>query len=124
MLVERLQHSVDRRLDQLPVVGFVDIERADAFEEVAEQIELTEGLLVRFRRLRGHRSDEDQRGDGDRRENITHKPCSPSVRAAIQGSGLIGLPSWRHSTYSVGPPDRRSAGSDRPPSGLYKASRS
>ena len=44
MRVERGQHAVDRRLDQLRVVRLLDIVGADALEHVAEQIELAVGV--------------------------------------------------------------------------------
>ncbi len=38
MRIERGQHAVDRRLDQLLLIGLFDIIGADFFEDVAEQI--------------------------------------------------------------------------------------
>jgi hypothetical protein len=40
MRIERGQHAVDRRLDQVGFVDLLDILRADALEDVAEQVEL------------------------------------------------------------------------------------
>ena len=44
MRVERGQHAVDGGLDELPVVGLLDIIGADALEDVAEEIELPIGV--------------------------------------------------------------------------------
>ncbi len=44
MRIERGQHAVDRRLDQICVIGLLDIVGADALEHVAEQIELPVGV--------------------------------------------------------------------------------
>ena len=46
MRVERGQHAVDRGLDQLGLVGLLDIVGADALEHVAEQVELLVGVGI------------------------------------------------------------------------------
>ena len=53
MRIERGQHAVDRRIDQLGVVDRLDIIGAHALENVAEQIELAIGVRAdRFGRRR------------------------------------------------------------------------
>jgi hypothetical protein len=44
MRVERIQHAVDRRLDELLIAHLLDILRADPLEHVAEQVELAVGV--------------------------------------------------------------------------------
>ena len=44
MRIERGQHAVDRRFDQLGLVRLLDVVRADLLEHVAEQAELAIGL--------------------------------------------------------------------------------
>ena len=65
--VERTQHAVDRRFDQLRLVGLLDVVVANLLEHVAEQIELAigvggggEGALRQF----GQRMREDARSHG------------------------------------------------------------
>ena len=52
MRIEPGQHAVDRRFDQLGVVGLLDIVGADALEHVAEQAELPVGIGGRRSRAR------------------------------------------------------------------------
>ncbi len=42
--VEPGEHAVDRRFDQLVVVGHLDVVGADALENVAEQVEFAIGV--------------------------------------------------------------------------------
>ncbi len=46
MWVERCQHAVDRSLDQLGVLRLLDIVRAHALQDLAEEIELPVDLRV------------------------------------------------------------------------------
>ncbi len=70
--VQRLQHAVDRGLDQLLVRGLVDILGPHPFEDVAEQFELPEGLFVGLRRNRGSGNGRQHRRKCKRGDQFTH----------------------------------------------------
>src|SRR5216684_7369257 len=44
MGIEAIEHAVDRTLDQLAVIGLLDVMRAHPLENVAEQVELAVGI--------------------------------------------------------------------------------
>jgi hypothetical protein len=109
MGVERGQHAVDRRLDQLGVVRHLDVIGADALEDVAEQIELAVGIRHgRDRLAHGHEprlAVEGDGGDGAERRSehqVTRLPDHPrtfsSFLPAHQGEGSMAVPSLRNST--------------------------
>ena len=109
MRIEPGQHAVDRRFDQLGVVGLLDIVGAHPLEHVAEQAELPIG--VGGRRLRARAVEHDAGLGGDQRQgracrrteenegSLAHHPrtFSPSL-AAHHGPGSTGVPSLRNST--------------------------
>src|SRR6266480_1566425 len=114
MRVQPGQHAVDRRFDQLAVIGFLDVVSAHPLEHVAEQAELTIGV-VGCRGL-GARAVEQDAGLGchqgrgytcrraqEYQGSFAHHPRTfwPSV-AAHHGPGSTGIPSLRNSTYSTG----------------------
>jgi hypothetical protein len=101
--VERAQHPVDGRLDQLLVRGLLDVLGADALEHVAEQLQVTERVAGRLdaagERAEGGAGGE--RRDGDEAEpqrNLAHQPRTLSSREASQPAGSTGVPRWRSST--------------------------
>ncbi len=55
MRIEPGQHAVDRRFDELGVVGLLDVIGAHALEHVAEQVELPVGVRSRRSRRRAER---------------------------------------------------------------------
>ena len=109
MRIEPGQHAVDRRFDQLAVVGLLDVVGAHPLEHVAEQVELPVG--VRGGRLCARsdqhdvwlRRQEREPGTCDRTQenegSFAHHPrtFSPSF-VAHQGLGSMGVPSLRNST--------------------------
>ena len=113
MRIEPGQHAVDRRFDQLAVVGLLHIVGAYSFEHVAEQAELPIGVRGCRLRARAIKHDAglgcDQRhGYAGRRTeeyqgSLAHHPRTfwPSF-AAHHGPGSTGIPSLRNSTYSTG----------------------
>ncbi len=100
MRIEAGQHAGDRGLDQLAVVGLLDIVAAHALEHVAEQIELAIGVRGCGPGARAHqhrarlRDEQRQRCAGGRAEennrSLAHHPrtFSPSF-AAHHGPGSI-----------------------------------
>src|SRR6185312_14873673 len=113
MRIEAGQHAADRGLDQLAVVGLLDIVAADPLEHVAEQIKLAIGVRRRSARARSHQYrtwlgyEQRQRcaggGAQQNHRSLAHHPrtFSPSF-AAHHGPGSIGVPSFRNSIYSTG----------------------
>ena len=107
--IEAGQHAADRGLDQLAVVGLLDIVAAHALEHVAEQIELAIGVGGCRTRARSHQhgarlrdEERESRTGGGAEKNyrsLAHHPrtFSPSF-AAHHGPGSIGVPSLRNST--------------------------
>ena len=65
MRIERGQHAVDRRLDQLLVVRRLDVVVADALEHLAEQVELFIGAGGRGGLCPDTRGMERDAADGD-----------------------------------------------------------
>src|SRR5262245_8176664 len=113
MRIEPGQHAVDRRLDELAVVGLLHIVGAHPLEHIAEQAELP--IPVRDRRL-GARAVEHDAGLGcdqrygyacrrteENQGSFAHHPRTfwPSF-VAHHGPGSTGTPSFRNSTYSTG----------------------
>ena len=107
MRVERGQHAVDRRLDQLGIVGLLDIVRAHALQDLAEQVELAVNLRVGGRRRLAarqahHRRSGSEHGQHQKRPQrvfgFPHHPCTFSEASAHHGSGSTGLPSFLNST--------------------------
>src|SRR5579863_9879627 len=113
MRVEPGEHAVDRRFDELAVIGLLDVVGTHALEYVAEQVELP--VSIRCRRFRARsdkyrvrlRRQERQSGSCEHAEknqgSFAHHPrtFSPSF-VAHHGLGSIGVPSLRNSTYSTG----------------------
>jgi hypothetical protein len=63
MRIEPVEHAVDRLLDQLRIIRLLDIVGADAFEQVAEQVELAVGVgSRRFRAQHQPRLGDQKRG--------------------------------------------------------------
>src|SRR6185295_7098126 len=113
MRVEPVEHAVDRLLDQLGVVGLLDVVGAHALEHVSEKIELTIGVGGRgFRagaekRQAGLRSGERDGHAGCRAEedqgSLAYHPRTFSLSvAAHHGLGSTGAPSFRNSIYRTG----------------------
>ena len=94
MRIERSEHSVDRGLDQVGLVHFLDILNTDALENVAKEVQLLIdigvllGLLREERRgdLRGH--EDPGHGPGTcRHEEFFHRLRHPSsVLNQLSGS--------------------------------------
>src|SRR6516165_9021581 len=114
MRIESGEHAVDRRFDQLAVVGLLHIVRPQPLEYVAEQAELA--ISVGVGRLctrpiehdAGLGCDQGHGYAGRRTEenqgSFAHDPRRtfwPSF-AAHHGPGSTGTPSLRNSTYSTG----------------------
>src|SRR5262245_3943519 len=114
MRIEPSQHAVDRRFDQLAVVGFFHVVGAHALEHVAEQAELAIG--VGGGRLCARPIEQDARLGCDQRHGYAGRRTEenqgsfahdhprtfwPSF-AAHHGPGSTGTPSLRNSTYSTG----------------------
>ena len=111
MRIEPGEHAVDRRLDQLGVVGLVDIVDAHALEDVAEQVDRVVGVGrrggvgARTRAERGQRRLRDhQRQRGPRRaaeknqKSLPHHPRTFALSGvAHHGFGSTGAPSLRNS---------------------------
>src|SRR5262245_40638346 len=112
--IEPSQHAVDRRFDQLAVVGFFHVVGAHALEHVAEQAELAIG--VGGSRLCARPIEQDARLGCDQRHGYAGRRTEekqgsfahdhprtfwPSF-AAHHGPGSTGTPSLRNSTYSTG----------------------
>ena len=108
MGVERREHAVDGRLDQLRLFGFLDVIRPDLLEDVAEQRELPIGLgrsrdRARAREETGLSGDRgrtraDERADQNERY-FPHQPRTlPLGDLAHQGRGSTDPPSLRNST--------------------------
>src|SRR6266498_2619017 len=110
MRIEPRQHAVDRRFDQLAVVGLFHIVRPHPFEHVAEQAELPIG--IGGGRLCARSIEHDAGLGGDQRYGYAggrteenqgsfahHHPRTfwPSF-AAHHGPGSTGIPSLRNST--------------------------
>src|SRR6202035_1594257 len=113
MRIEPGQHAVDRRFDELAVVGFLDVIGAHPLEHVAEQIELPVsvrgcGLCARSDEYRVRLCRQQcEPGTCDRTQenegSFAHHPrtFSPSF-VAHHGLGSMGAPSLRNSTYRTG----------------------
>src|SRR2546429_2363728 len=114
MRIEPGQHAVDRRLDQLAVVGLLHVVRPHPFEHVAEQAQLPVG--IGGGRLCACPIEHDARLGCDQRHGYAgrrteekqgsfahHHPRTfwPSF-TAHHGPGSTGTPSLRNSTYSTG----------------------
>src|SRR5215471_5729859 len=112
--IESGQHAVDRRFDQLAIVGLLHIVRPQPLEHVAEQAELAIGVGVG--RLCARPIEQDARLGCDQRHGYAGRRTEenqgsfahdhprtfwPSF-AAHHGPGLTGTPSLRNSTYSTG----------------------
>jgi hypothetical protein len=109
MRIEAGQHPADGGLDELAVVGFLDVVAADTFEHITKQIELAIGVRCRSARARSHKhgarlghKQRKCRAGGGAEENyrsLAHHPrtFSPSF-AAHHGPESIGVPSLRNST--------------------------
>src|SRR5215471_12978531 len=87
MRIKARQHTLDCRLNQLPIVGLLDIVRAHALEYVAEKAELLERLsgclcarcLDHYPGLRSHQRHGSARNCAkeDRENFAQHGPPSP-----------------------------------------------
>src|SRR6266446_3408306 len=114
MRIEPGQHAVDRRFDQLAVVGLFHVVGAHALEHIAEQAELAIG--VGGGRLCTRPIEHDARLGCDQRHGYAGRRTEenqgsfahdhprtfwPSF-AAHHGPGSTGTPSLRNSTYSTG----------------------
>ena len=108
MRIERGQHAVDGRFDQLRLVGLLDVVGADLLEHVAEQAELAVGLgggrhRARARQQMGLRHERRAAGAGDgadeKKGQFAHQPRTFSLcDFAHHGPGSIEPPSLRNST--------------------------
>jgi hypothetical protein len=97
MRIERGDHAVDRTFHQLAVVGLLDIAGTDAFEHVAEQIELSVGGVGAGRGPGG--GDQmgalrscDQQGQAHTRGRAEEKgqiPAHPAILLVIFGHDSI-----------------------------------
>src|SRR5438094_8353194 len=107
------RHAVDRRLDQLAVVGLFHIVRPQPLEHVAEQAELAIGVGVGrlcacpIEQGAGRGCDQRHgyacRRTEENQGSFAHHPRTfwPSF-TAHHGPGSTGIPSLRNSTYSTG----------------------
>ena len=113
MRVEPVEHPVDRLLDQLRIVGLLDVVGAHALEHVAEQIELAVGVRgggLRAGpqdqpRLRGEERDRNASGCAEEHQGsrLAYHPRTFSLLVtAHQGLGSTGVPSLRNSIYRTG----------------------
>ena len=110
MRIQRIEHAVDGRFDQLAVIRLLDIVGAHALEHVPEQIELPVGVGTgggtgaraheRKPRLGGEQGE--GRAGGRAEENqrsLAHHPRTFSLSlVAHHGFGSTGVPSLRNST--------------------------
>src|SRR3546814_7608676 len=108
MRIERGEHAVDRRLDQLLVADLLDIFRPDALEDLAEEVELPVGVhpVVGGGRLglvglgdrnRRRRQESDGQGGGHVAKLLHPRPLSRAW--AKPSTGSIGWPLRRNSKY-------------------------
>src|SRR5580700_9985052 len=115
MRIEPGQHAVDRRFDQLGVVGLLHVVGAHPLEHVAEQVELPIGVGAaasglgagphqhqpRLGREQGERGA--SRRAKENQGSLAHYPRTFSLSVvAHHGLGSTGVPSLRNSTYSTG----------------------
>src|SRR6516225_7375681 len=114
MRIEPGQHAVDRRFDQLAVVGFFHVVGPHALEHVAEQAELAIG--VGGGRLCARPIEHDARLGCDQRHGYAGRRTEENQGSfahdhprtfwpsftAHHGPGSTGTPSLRNSTYSTG----------------------
>ena len=88
--VQRAQHAVDRRFDQLGLICFGDIVGLDPGQDIAEQFKLAESLgPVFLASFRGDRdSDGPDRKSNHRSDDIdTHASSRPLSAKVLSGDG-------------------------------------
>jgi len=116
MRIEPVEHAVDGRFDQLGVVRLLDVMRAHALKDVAEQTELAVGVCPRrlgARPDRRHGRLGRKQGHGgacrraqENQESLAHHPRNLSLSGvAHHGFGSTRDPSLRNSIIApAGPP--------------------
>jgi hypothetical protein len=72
MRIQRRHHTAERRLDQLLVVDRDDIDLLDDGQDVAEQLQLTEGLVSGRLAGHGHGGDAERQDGATDEEAFTH----------------------------------------------------